>query len=213
MTKFVKTFFLLLCGAARHEEKKTENITAFQGRNILTILLALLIVALPLSASADALTMYTEQNLFSDIVNPFRGALGVVDPNLKNLWGVMRSTASQSEASGSLVNRARLYGGYFNLAPDSITPLVVSVLRSSTGTTLTDFVVANGAASGSAISISSKLNSTTAGQNPNTLPEPQDQGLFNSIQTAGVSVPQAHSILLILSGIVLIVAARRRLRR
>src|SRR4051794_18867951 len=92
------------------------------------VTLSTIALTLPAASAADgpgpaAPTRYTQRNLVAD--EP--GMAALVDPNLKNAWGMAQSPTSPIWVANNHSNTATIYTGDGVMAPPSIVPLVVGV--------------------------------------------------------------------------------------
>jgi len=140
------------------------------------VTLSTIALTLPAASAADgpapaAPTRYTQRNLVSD--DP--GMAALVDPNLKNAWGMAQSPTSPIWVANNHSNTATIYTGDGVMAPPSIVPLVVGVPGDGpTGQVFngtSGFVVADGAGhSGPALFIFASESGDITGWNPGVPP-------------------------------------------
>jgi hypothetical protein len=157
-------------------------------------------VTLPLS-TAEAVTIYTEQNLVPDITVPNSSDLNVTN----------RSAAHSTSTLSDNIVPAMSYSDSVSSLPISVIPLVVSIVETPISATLVDFVFAKEQASEPAIFIFSEWKGPLVTSQKSQ--RAQDHGPFDNTPRSRANMPDASSILLVLTGILMILAAKHRLKQ
>jgi uncharacterized protein (TIGR03118 family) len=132
-----------------------------------TALLALAVAAAP--ARADATTHFKEVDLVSDQA----GHAPLVDPSLKNAWGLALSPTSPLWVANNHTDTSTLYAGGVNGATPTKVPLTVAVVGGPTGQAFNDtngFVVTGTNGSGPARFLFATESGDIAGWSPAATP-------------------------------------------
>ncbi len=155
-------------------------------------------------SSARAVTIYTEQNLVPEVLASIFGETNLKFTARRGEWHASYDANGDQEAA--------LHDNSVASVPLSIIPLVVSIVETPINERSLDFVLTNGAASEPAIFIFSRWKNSIAPAKRNSRLA-QTQSLLDAVPISRTAAPEVHSILLVIAGILLIVAARHQLKR